>query len=477
MVYYEGLIDILNEAIKKNINKIKIEEDFEKEIYEDIEIIIFNSVHELRNYKHIGIHLNEKPVWDQINMFYNTAESKTTIVINFDISELFAIVNHESESIFFRDIIFYKSVAFTLINITDTTINKIFFNQCVFLREVDLNLLDEIELIESTIIGKLNFYDIWNKIQIRSCNLGNIYIENHSSRSLSIYFSEFNNLRIVTDLGNLNMDKIEIIESVGNLVSIKGELHDIIYANEFNFTGTDIEVLSVSNAIVDRTIINTDKIMCLEFESIRFNDDLIIFTVPQTIKNKDIIVRGKVLLSDDLIEKLNSKKSETILFEQSDNKEMNYNQILSMYNIVRKVDNKELKLKFMMLKNRYKNRLRKFGTRKFINIIIDLTTGYFTNVKRTVGSMFSIILGFSLVYYIFYEMLNINKPFNFELLFFSSEINKLLDSLYFSIISFTTIGYGDIYPNGMIRFLAGLEGIIGVLTTATVISVIIRKYT
>jgi len=37
----------------------------------------------------------------------------------------------------------------------------------------------------------------------------------------------------------------------------------------------------------------------------------------------------------------------------------------------------------------------------------------------------------------------------------------LLDCVYFSFSNYTTIGYGDIYPTGNLRFLAGLEGITG----------------
>lgn len=38
---------------------------------------------------------------------------------------------------------------------------------------------------------------------------------------------------------------------------------------------------------------------------------------------------------------------------------------------------------------------------------------------------------------------------------------NLLDCVYFSFTSYTTLGYGDIVPRGDLRFLAGLEAITG----------------
>ncbi len=45
---------------------------------------------------------------------------------------------------------------------------------------------------------------------------------------------------------------------------------------------------------------------------------------------------------------------------------------------------------------------------------------------------------------------------------------SLMDSLYFSFTNFTTLGFGDIEPFGAIRFLVGMEALVGfVLITWT----------
>ncbi|MGH1439348.1 MAG: ion channel [Cellvibrionaceae bacterium] len=40
---------------------------------------------------------------------------------------------------------------------------------------------------------------------------------------------------------------------------------------------------------------------------------------------------------------------------------------------------------------------------------------------------------------------------------------SIMDSVYFSFACYTSLGFGDIEPIGDIRFLAGLEGLVGLL--------------
>ncbi|MDQ6977820.1 MAG: potassium channel family protein [Ghiorsea sp.] len=40
---------------------------------------------------------------------------------------------------------------------------------------------------------------------------------------------------------------------------------------------------------------------------------------------------------------------------------------------------------------------------------------------------------------------------------------SLLDAAYFSFTTFTTLGFGDIVPHGMLRFLVGIEAVTGLV--------------
>jgi len=47
--------------------------------------------------------------------------------------------------------------------------------------------------------------------------------------------------------------------------------------------------------------------------------------------------------------------------------------------------------------------------------------------------------------------------------------------LYFSIITFTTIGYGDVAPLGWVRYVAGSEGLLGLTLMAVFTVTLARK--
>lgn len=55
-------------------------------------------------------------------------------------------------------------------------------------------------------------------------------------------------------------------------------------------------------------------------------------------------------------------------------------------------------------------------------------------------------------------------------------IRSFSDMLYYSTITFTTVGYGDIRPHGIVRFFAAMEGFIGVFSILITSFVFTRSY-
>lgn len=48
-------------------------------------------------------------------------------------------------------------------------------------------------------------------------------------------------------------------------------------------------------------------------------------------------------------------------------------------------------------------------------------------------------------------------------------------AVYFSMVTFTTLGYGDIQPVESVRFLAGLEAFLGYLSLGVLIGLILKR--
>ncbi|MCQ0090371.1 MULTISPECIES: ion channel [Rhodobacterales] len=47
--------------------------------------------------------------------------------------------------------------------------------------------------------------------------------------------------------------------------------------------------------------------------------------------------------------------------------------------------------------------------------------------------------------------------------FEQENVNSVMDFFYFSVVNYTSLGLGDIYPTGHLRFLAGIEALNGFL--------------
>ena len=59
----------------------------------------------------------------------------------------------------------------------------------------------------------------------------------------------------------------------------------------------------------------------------------------------------------------------------------------------------------------------------------------------------------------------------------SGPVDRQTELLYFSLITLTTVGYGDIVPlSGMARILTALEGVTGVLYIATTVALLVGRF-
>ncbi len=90
--------------------------------------------------------------------------------------------------------------------------------------------------------------------------------------------------------------------------------------------------------------------------------------------------------------------------------------------------------------------------------------GYGEKPMRSVAAFFVTIFGFACGFY-FCDLRGPEGPIQYD----------YLKSLYFSVVTFTSLGYGDVTPRGFARFLAGSEALLGVFLISLFVFVFCRR--
>jgi hypothetical protein len=127
-------------------------------------------------------------------------------------------------------------------------------------------------------------------------------------------------------------------------------------------------------------------------------------------------------------------------------------------------------------------RMRRFqypvwSHKRLFSKLIDVFCGYGEEPVRVV--LFSLLLIFICSF--FYLFLGVS--YQGEVLMYQSEqswqqnLNLLFNCMYYSVVTFTTLGYGDITPVGGSRLVAAIEAFTGSFTIALFVVVFVKKMT
>jgi voltage-gated potassium channel Kch len=119
----------------------------------------------------------------------------------------------------------------------------------------------------------------------------------------------------------------------------------------------------------------------------------------------------------------------------------------------------------------------KHSKKRFMSAAVNLLCGYGEKPENVIRFSLSMIVFCALMYFLFGisyqdEILSINFSNSLP-----DNISALLNSIYFSVVTFTTLGYGDITPVGFSRFIATIEAFTGSFSLALFVVVFVKRMT
>jgi hypothetical protein len=128
-----------------------------------------------------------------------------------------------------------------------------------------------------------------------------------------------------------------------------------------------------------------------------------------------------------------------------------------------------------MIMRRYQ--MHKWSTQRAISKLVDVFCGYGERPLRVI--LFS--LAFIVICGLAYFVLGVSDGGTLVVINSSSSLSEnfmsLAKSLYFSVVTFTTLGYGDLVPLGVSRLVAAIEAFAGSFTLALFVVVFVKKMT
>ncbi len=121
--------------------------------------------------------------------------------------------------------------------------------------------------------------------------------------------------------------------------------------------------------------------------------------------------------------------------------------------------------------------LRPYSFKRMISKLVDLFCGYGERPMNVIFFSLSVILS-SAVLFFFVGIQNGGEfaAFSLENTLIRN-MTHFFNALYFSVVTFTTLGYGDISPIGLSRAIAATEAFIGSFTLALFVVVFVKKMT
>lgn len=121
--------------------------------------------------------------------------------------------------------------------------------------------------------------------------------------------------------------------------------------------------------------------------------------------------------------------------------------------------------------------MKKPSLARLMSKVVDLFCGYGEEPLKVVNFSIGLILFCAVLY--FFSGINFEgQQYYFDAnLSFTTNLNHFFSCVYYSVVTFTTLGYGDITPIGISRLIAATEAFTGSFTIALFVVVFVKKMT
>lgn len=124
-----------------------------------------------------------------------------------------------------------------------------------------------------------------------------------------------------------------------------------------------------------------------------------------------------------------------------------------------------------------RKQMPKYSFARLMSKMVFLFCGYGEEPLRVVIFTNVIIFLFAILYFFSGVSFSGNVLVYSSTASLSDNLYTFANSLYFSVVTFTTLGYGDLTPQGISRFFASCEALIGSFTLALFVVVFVKKMT
>lgn len=303
----------------------------------------------------------------------------------------------------------------------------------------------------------------------KGCNFNNIKFYNCKFIGNIFYNCKFKNISFENCDFYTSQDDINIFNSKTSFMNsdfkncnIEKSVFQNISLNNIYFIHSNMKNIIFNDIYMDKVCISdcdcrSLKIINPEINELKFDDSF-------------LTKFDEYTFIDEIKVNKNYKKTYETAFKV-------YREFATKFEANRLIDNSdEYYYRSKVMENKYLT-----GNKKMKSYIYWLLCGYGERPTYALITSIEIVLVFAIIYMI--TGLNMGGyviDYTMMLEFGIAMPNLIPDfmkSLYFSIVTFTTVGYGDITPVGMSVFLSGLEMLLGVTMVGVWTATLARKIT